>query len=126
MAALLTFDILGMYPVPASTQVLIGSPLVSAFTINNRLLGTSTKFTVSNFVSTEARAVKQVTVDGQIQNSRCAISWNDVVGGKSIVIELYADGEVSEFGCAAHGSNADGGDEAARPDSLGSGGFAIP
>ncbi|KZP26864.1 glycoside hydrolase family 92 protein [Athelia psychrophila] len=49
MAALLTFHLLGLYPVPASRQLLIGSPFVSGYTLSNNYFNTETKFTVVNF-----------------------------------------------------------------------------
>lgn len=125
MAALLTFHILGLYPVPASTQLLIGSPLVSSFTIDNGF-GKATKFTVDKFDNTTLSAsppdgsrvyVKSVKIDGILQSSVCKLDWRVVVGGSDIVIEVDGDAEAAQSrGCGALG-------DADLPDSLESGGF---
>ena len=49
MAALLTFHLLGLYPVVSTRQFLIGSPLVSSYTLFNNLFGHSTTVTVDGF-----------------------------------------------------------------------------
>ena len=61
MAALLVFHILGLYPVPASAQLLVGSPLLSSYTLHNELLDTSTTVTVSGF---DPNSVVQTPGDG--------------------------------------------------------------
>ncbi|KII85438.1 glycoside hydrolase family 92 protein [Plicaturopsis crispa FD-325 SS-3] len=123
MASLLVFHILGLYPVPSSTQLLIGSPLVSAYNITNPLLGTTTQFTVKNFDPATVSAsppsgsrvyVKSITINGQPSDSLCWIDFKDAVGGGEIVIEV--DSAVAPGGCGA-GPNA-------LPDSLENGGFS--
>lgn len=126
MAALLTFHILGLYPVPASKQLLIGSPLLSSFTLSNNLLNTKTKFTVKNFDNTTLTAtpasgsrvyVKSITINGKTSDSLCWIDFRDVVGGGEIVIEVDADADAAaSAGCGSGPS--------ALPDSLETGGFA--
>ncbi|KAJ7088618.1 glycosyl hydrolase family 92-domain-containing protein [Mycena epipterygia] len=126
MASLLTFHILGLYPVAASKQLLIGSPLVSAYTLRNDLLGTSTSFRVSGFDKAGlgptppagARVfVKSITINGAPSPSLCWIDFDDVVGGGNIVIEVYGDATAA----AAAAGCGDG--PHALPDSLGTGGF---
>ena len=128
MAALLVFHILGMYPVPASKQLLLGSPLVSSFTINNDFLRTSTKFTVNGFDTTSVTAappsgsrlyVTSVSVNGRTLDTVCCISFDDVVGGGQIVIKV--DGDADAAAARGCGSSAN-----SLPDSLGAGGFTIP
>ncbi|KAF8880515.1 glycosyl hydrolase family 92-domain-containing protein [Infundibulicybe gibba] len=123
MASLLTFHLLGLYPVQASKQLLIGAPFVSAFTLKNNVHNTVTTFTVSGFDSTTLVAappagsriyVKSVTINGKLSNSVCWISFDDVVAGGNIVIEMSADPGVAT-GCGT----APG----ALPDSLQTGGF---
>lgn len=124
MAALLVFHILGLYPVPASKQLLLGSPLLSSFSLKNDLLGTTTQFTVKNF---DPRSVQQtpptdqdirlyvseVTVNGQKAESLCWLSWDDVVGGGTIEITVDSDAAVAEKrGC-----------DGSLPDSLATGGL---
>ncbi|EIN04614.1 hypothetical protein PUNSTDRAFT_116292 [Punctularia strigosozonata HHB-11173 SS5] len=125
MAALLLFHILGMYPVPASKQLLIGSPLVSGFKLTNDLLGTTTSFVVDGFdpnglaaapPSGSAVFVKQITIRGKPSESLCWIDFDDVVGGGEIVITVDADQAAAQARGCGSGSKA-------LPDSLGTGGF---
>jgi putative alpha-1,2-mannosidase len=125
MAALLVFHILGLYPVPASKQLLLGSPLLSSFTIKNDLFGTSTRFIVKNFDSRSIQQspslnedirmfVSRVTVNGTPTDSICWLSWDDVVGGGEIEITVDWDAAAAqERGCAG-----------SLPDSLATGGFS--
>ncbi|TFK37101.1 glycosyl hydrolase family 92-domain-containing protein [Crucibulum laeve] len=124
MAALLAFHLLGLYPVPSSTQLLIGSPFLSAYTIRNPLLSTSTKVTVHNFDKTtlvrtppagSRLYVQSVTVNGVLRGSVCWIEWGDIVGGGEVIIEVGADPATAK-GCGEGPS--------ARPDSLEAGGFS--
>jgi len=125
MAALLTFHILGLYPVPASSQLLLGSPLVSSFTINNGFVTVPTKFTVVNFDNTTLSSnpptgsrvyVKSVSINGQASDSICVIDWKDVVGGGEVIIEVDGDANAAATrGCGAGG----------LPDSLETGGFTV-
>ncbi|KAK7436692.1 hypothetical protein VKT23_018947 [Stygiomarasmius scandens] len=122
MAALLTFHLLGLYPVAASKQLLIGSPFVSSFTLTNNFFGTTTTFTVDGFdESTVTRTppegsrlfVKSVTINGVKSPSLCVIDFDDVVGGGEIVIEVDGDAEAAQSrGCGS-----------GLPDSLETGGF---
>lgn len=124
MAALLVFHILGLYPVLSSTQMLIGSPLLSSFVLSNDVFGTSTKFVVNNFDNSSLSAtppdgsrlyVKSVTINGEQSPSLCVIDWHDVVGGGEIVLEVDSAADAArERGCG----------EAGLPDSLGTGGFS--
>ncbi|KAG6916990.1 hypothetical protein DXG01_004334 [Tephrocybe rancida] len=110
MASLLAFHLMGLYPVPASTQLLIGSPFLSSFTIHNNAFGTSTKFTVVGFDSSSLASappsgsrlfVKSVTVNGR-QGSLCWIDFQDVVGGGEVVIEVDGDAvAAAQQGCGA-------------------------
>ncbi|KAF8201195.1 glycosyl hydrolase family 92-domain-containing protein [Mycena galopus ATCC 62051] len=125
MSALLTFHILGLYPVAASKQLLIGSPLLSAYTLRNDFFGTSTSFTVSGFDKTGLTAtppagasvfVKSITINGAPSASLCWIDFDDVIGGGSIEIEVYSDADAAATAGCGDGPNA-------LPDSLGTGGF---
>ncbi|TFK19310.1 glycosyl hydrolase [Coprinopsis marcescibilis] len=49
MATLLAFHILGLYPVPSTTQYLVLSPMVPRYTIHNPFLGVSTTVRVVNY-----------------------------------------------------------------------------
>ncbi|KAJ7604653.1 glycosyl hydrolase family 92-domain-containing protein [Roridomyces roridus] len=126
MAALLTFHILGLYPVAASKQLLIGSPLLSAFTLRNDFLGTSTAFTVTGFDKNGLSAtppagaavfVKSITINGNPSESICWIDFDDVVGGGTVEIEVYGDATAAAAAGCGEGVNA-------LPDSLSTGGFS--
>ena len=125
MAALLTFHILGLYPVPASKQLLLNSPLVSGFTLHNDFFGTSTRFDVSGFDSSSVAAsphtgsrlyVTNITINGSPHESLCWLSFDDVVGGGHIIITVDGDAEAAEARGCGPGANA-------LPDSLATGGF---
>ncbi len=123
MASLLVFHILGLYPVISTTQMLIGSPMVSSFSLRNDVLGTTTKFTVTDFDSTSLASfppegsrvyVKSIMINGVQSDSICAISWSDVVGGGEIVIQVDSDATAAQArGCGG-----------LLPDSLATGGFS--
>ncbi|KAF9479830.1 hypothetical protein BDN70DRAFT_806378 [Pholiota conissans] len=122
MAALLVFHLLGLYPVPSSRQLLIGSPFVSSYTIHNPLLNADTTVTVQGFdpatlVQTppaDSRLyVQSVTVNGVKRGSICWINWDDIVGGGQIVIQVASTPAANGCGSATN----------ARPDSLATGGF---
>lgn len=126
MASLLAFHIMGLYPVAASKQLLIGSPFLSSFTIHNNFFNTATTFTVKNFDSTTLVAappagsriyVKSITINGKTSPSLCWINFDDVVGGGEIVIEVYGD-------AAAAASAGCGSAPNSLPDSLETGGFS--
>jgi len=122
MASYLTFHLLGLYPVPSTSQFLIVSPFMPKYTIHNSYLNVSTTVTVQNF---DPRSVQQtipagvaayvtsVTVNGVASPSRCHFDFYDVfkVGGE-VVIEVTADKDsVDDCGASV-------------PESLSTGGFA--
>ena len=117
MAALLAFHLIGLYPTPISNQLLIGSPMISEYTINNNFFGTKTTITVKGFDQRslairppdDARIyVKGVTINGKKHSSICWVSFEDVTGGGHIEIEVDSDAvAAAERGCGG-----------SRPDSL--------
>ncbi|KAI0082118.1 hypothetical protein K474DRAFT_1741752 [Panus rudis PR-1116 ss-1] len=125
MAALLTFHIIGLYPIPATRQFLVGSPMVSSYVLHNGLFNTSTNITVVGFDRTSLTStpptgsrlfIKSIAIDGAPSESLCFISFETLTGGGHITIEV--DGDASA--AAQRGCGADGG---GLPDSLESGGF---
>lgn len=122
MATLLVFHLLGLYPVPSTSQFLVLSPFTPKFTIHNSYLNTSTTITVKNFSpKSVARTIpagtpayiKSLTINGLPSASRCHFDFYDTfrVGGE-IVIELVADKtEVDDCG-------------GSLPESLSTGGWA--
>ncbi|KAF9467382.1 glycoside hydrolase family 92 protein [Collybia nuda] len=101
MASLLSFHLLGLYPVPSTTQFLILSPFTPKYTIHNSFLNVSTTITTLNYDAKSvqktippgtAAYVQNVTINGQPSASRCHFDFYDVfrVGGE-VVITLTAD-----------------------------------
>ncbi|KAF9527225.1 glycosyl hydrolase family 92-domain-containing protein [Crepidotus variabilis] len=124
MGALLSFHLLGLYPVVSTNQLLISAPFFSSYTITNPLLGTSTTVRVVNFNKNTLTAtppagsniyVQSVTVKGVKRPGICWIEWENLVGGGEIVIELGPNP-------LAGGCSIDGTDNQ-RPSSLETGGF---
>ncbi|KAJ3766792.1 glycosyl hydrolase family 92-domain-containing protein [Lentinula raphanica] len=122
MASLLTFHLLGLYPVQSTTQFLIGSPFVSSYTLFNEFFNTTTTFTVSGFDPATLVAsppagsrlyVKSVMVNGVEKGSVCVLDFADVVGGGEVVIEVDGDADAAMVRGCGEG----------LPDSLESGGF---
>lgn len=122
MASLLTFHLLGLYPVPSTTQLLILSPFTPKYTIHNSFLNVSTTVTVANFSSKSVQRVipsgvpayvESVTINGKPSASRCHFDFYDVfrVGG-DVVITLTADKNAVDD-CAG-----------SVPESISTGGFA--
>ncbi|KAJ6594301.1 glycoside hydrolase family 92 protein [Mycena capillaripes] len=121
MASLLSFHLLGLYPVPSTTQYLVLSPFTPKYTIHNSFLGTSTTVTTVGFNAKSVQRiipagtvayVANVTVNG-VATSRCHIDFYDVfrVGG-NVTIELTADKTAADD-CLG-----------SLPESLSTGGFA--
>jgi hypothetical protein len=122
MATLLVWHLLGMYPVPSSTEILILSPFTPKFTIHNSYLNVSTTVNVVNFDAKSVNGtipkgasayVQNVTVNGAETESRCHFDFYDTfrIGG-NITITLTADKD-SVNSCAG-----------SLPESISSGGFA--
>lgn len=124
MGALLSFHLLGLYPVISTNQLLVSVPFFSSYSIRNPLLGTTTTVRVANFDKSTLAAVppagsniyvQSVTVRGGKRAGICYIEWDDVVGGGEIVIELGP--QPLAGGCSISGVDNQ------RPSSLETGGF---
>ncbi|KAJ7652080.1 glycoside hydrolase family 92 protein [Mycena polygramma] len=122
MASLLSFHLLGFYPVPSTTQYLVLSPFIPKYTIHNSYLNTSTTVTTIGFDSKSvqriippgtAAYVANVTINGVPAASRCHVDFYDVFRlGGNVTIELTADKAAADD-CLG-----------ALPESLSTGGFA--
>ncbi|KIP11580.1 glycoside hydrolase family 92 protein [Phlebiopsis gigantea 11061_1 CR5-6] len=123
MATLLSFHLLGLYPVPGSTELLVVSPFTPKYTVHNSFLNVSTTVTTKGF---DARSVQQtipagaaayvanVTINGAPLASRCHFDFYDVFKtGGDVVIEVTADKSAVDS-CGA-----------SLPMSLSTGGFAV-
>lgn len=125
MATILAWDLLGLYPVPGTTEILVVSPFLPKYTIHNEYLGISTTFTVKNFDPRSvqqtippgvAAYVKSVTINGAEALSRCHFDFYDVfrVGGE-VVIEVTADKDaVNDCGASLPFSLSTGGFDTVR------------
>ncbi|KAH9484970.1 putative secreted glycosidase [Psilocybe cubensis] len=122
MASLLSFHLLGLYPVPSSSQLLVLSPFTPKYTIHNSFLNVSTTVTTINFdpksvqktvPKNTAAYVKSVTINGKPSDSRCHIDFYDTFRtGGDIVITLTSD-KNSANDCLG-----------SVPDSISTGGFS--
>ncbi|KAF7798516.1 hypothetical protein EIP86_009737 [Pleurotus ostreatoroseus] len=125
MAALLTFHLLGLYPVVSTRQFLIGSPFLSSYTLTNDLFGKQTRVVVEGFdpatlAATPANGtalyVKSITIDGAPSESLCWVSFDDLTSGGNIKITVDADASAAAARGCGSGPNA-------LPASLETGGF---
>ncbi|EJD52455.1 glycosyl hydrolase [Auricularia subglabra TFB-10046 SS5] len=123
MATFSAFHILGLFPIPSTTQFLIVSPFVPSYTIHNPYLGVSTTVRVDGFdgksvqhtIPAGARAyVQEVIVDGRPSpTGRCFLDFFDTFRkGGEIVIKVTAN------------KNAANSCRGRLPDSLSTGGWA--
>ncbi|EKM54203.1 glycoside hydrolase family 92 protein [Phanerochaete carnosa HHB-10118-sp] len=125
MATLLAFHLLGLYPVPGSTELLVVSPFIPQYTVHNSYLNVSTTVTTKGF---DARSVQQtipkgaaayvanVTINNQLLASRCHLDFYDIFKtGGDIVIEVTADkNSVDNCGASLPMSVSTGGFNVAR------------
>lgn len=125
MAALLTFHLLGLYPVVSTRQFLIGSPFLSSYTLTNDLFGNQTSVTVDGFdpatlTATPANGtalyVKSITINGAPSESICWVTFDDLTSGGNITITVDADASAAAARGCGSGPNA-------LPASLETGGF---
>jgi putative alpha-1,2-mannosidase len=121
MASLLIFHLLGLYPVPASHQFLVGSPFLSSYTLHNDICGTQTHIVVLGFdkntlvrtpSANSALYVQSISINGILQKSICWLDFQDLIGGGKIEISVG----VEPVRSCGEGTNA-------LPDSLSTGGF---
>jgi predicted alpha-1,2-mannosidase len=124
MASLLSFHLLGLYPVPSTTQLLILSPFTPKYTIHNSFLNISTTVTTINYDSKSIQKiipagtpayVQNVTINGVPSRSRCHVDFYDAFRlGGDVVITLTAN-KTEADSCLGF-----------LPESLSTGGFAQP
>ncbi|GAC93965.1 glycosyl hydrolase [Pseudozyma hubeiensis SY62] len=91
MASLLGWFLLGFYPTPGTKELLVLSPFMPAYTINNPVLGkatvTVTGYDERSIGGTIAKGVKayveRVLIDGKPHGSRCRMSFDDLFPGQA-------------------------------------------
>ncbi|KAH8994062.1 glycoside hydrolase family 92 protein, partial [Lactarius akahatsu] len=122
MATLLTWHLLGLYPVPGTSELLVLSPMVPKYTVHNPYLNVSTTVTVDGFDAGSVRAtvplgaaayVQSVRINNVTQASPCHFDFYDTFrAGADIVITVTADRAAADS-CGA-----------SVPQSISTGGFA--
>ncbi|KAF9261888.1 hypothetical protein L218DRAFT_463546 [Marasmius fiardii PR-910] len=119
MASYVFFFLAGMYPLPATRQLLLSAPYFPSISIHNPVLGTTVTIKSNNFTGNPVDGisgniyVKGVTVNGKSYKSNCYLEWEGVFTKTStVVLELTDNANVS---C---GSGKD-----ALPPSLSTGGY---
>ncbi|KIJ39475.1 glycoside hydrolase family 92 protein [Sphaerobolus stellatus SS14] len=122
MATWLIFHLIGLYPIPSTTQFLVLSPFLPNYTIHNSDLGVSTSVNVVGFDKKSLKEtipnntsayVQQVLINGTDIGTRCHFDFYDSFRlGGNITIVLTSDMD-SVNDCAG-----------SLPDSLSTGGWA--
>ncbi|KAL1746800.1 glycosyl hydrolase family 92-domain-containing protein [Schizophyllum fasciatum] len=91
MGSYVVFYMLGLYPLPATKQVLLSYPYFPQVTIHNPLYGTNTTFRSTNWSDKGNVYVKSVTVNGERYKSNCYLDWEVFVSGSAVILELTDD-----------------------------------
>ncbi|KZP14452.1 glycoside hydrolase family 92 protein [Athelia psychrophila] len=118
MASYAAFYLAGMYPLPATQQLLLSSPYFPQISFFNPTFNSTTTILSKNFQGNPITGtggyvfVKNVTINGQPWHSNCYIEWEAFKSGSLIELELTDDITV---GC---GETVD-----ALPPSLSTGGY---
>ncbi|KAL0573680.1 hypothetical protein V5O48_008277 [Marasmius crinis-equi] len=118
MASYVFFYLAGMYPLPATKQLLLSSPYFPSISIRNPLLNTTMTIKSDNFTGNPVDGVngniyvKSVTVDGEPYKSNCYLEWDVFTKTSTVVLELTDNANVT---CGAG--------EEALPPSLSTGGY---
>ncbi|KAI0062314.1 glycoside hydrolase family 92 protein [Artomyces pyxidatus] len=113
------FNLAGLYPLPATRQLLLSSPYFPSISFYNPVLKSTTTIRVKNFSGNPENGtggavfVKSVTIDGKPWKSTCFIDWDVFENGSTVELELTSD---ISLPC---GSTSD-----TLPPSLSTGGYA--
>ncbi|MBW0474806.1 hypothetical protein O181_014521 [Austropuccinia psidii MF-1] len=124
MATWLLFHLLGLYPVPSTTEYLISTPWVPRYTIHNPYLNVSTTVKVTNFDPASnadpipngvAAFISEVKLNGKALASKCQVDFHQLFRkGGELEMVLTSDRSKAE-GCGGP-----------VPQSLSPGGFGFP
>ncbi|KAJ6613163.1 glycoside hydrolase family 92 protein [Mycena sp. CBHHK59/15] len=91
------FYLAGMYPLPATKQLLLSSPYFPEISFYNPLYKTNTTIKSTNFSGNPTNGtggnvfVKSVTVNGKPYKSNCYLEWDVFTSGSTVVLELTDD-----------------------------------
>ncbi|KAK7014456.1 hypothetical protein VNI00_019350 [Paramarasmius palmivorus] len=111
MGSYVVFYLIGLYPLPATRQVLLSSPYFPSVSFTNPVLGTTTTIKSTNFGEGNIY-VKSVKVNGEVYKTNCYLEWDVFEQGAEVELELTNEEDVT---CG------DGDD--ALPPSLSTGGY---
>ncbi|KAJ7214338.1 glycosyl hydrolase family 92-domain-containing protein [Mycena pura] len=112
------FYLAGMYPLPATQQLLLSSPYFPQISFFNPLLNKTTTIKSVNFAGNPADGtggnvfVKSVKVNGKAYKSNCYLEWDVFTSGSTVELELTDDINVT---C--------GSGKSALPPSISTGGY---
>lgn len=118
MGSYAAFYLAGMYPLPATGQILLSSPYFPQISFYNPVFNTTTTIIAKGFKANPGSGtggtvfVKSVTINGKLWKSNCYLDWDTFRNGSTVELELTDDIKVS---C---GKEAD-----ALPLSLSTGGY---
>ncbi|KAI0260073.1 glycoside hydrolase family 92 protein [Gloeopeniophorella convolvens] len=91
------FYLVGMYPLPATRQVLLSSPFFPSISFQNPIFNTTTTIRAKNFSGNPANGtggavfVKSVTINGIPWKSTCFLDWDVFEQGATIELGLTND-----------------------------------
>ncbi|EAU89835.2 hypothetical protein CC1G_06987 [Coprinopsis cinerea okayama7 len=97
MGSYAAFYLLGLYPLPATRQLLLSSPFFKEVAFHNPVLKTTTKIKAVGFNGNPSDGtggnvfVKSVTIDGQPWKSSCYLDWDAFEKGSVIELTLTDD-----------------------------------
>ncbi|KAI3611728.1 glycoside hydrolase family 92 protein [Moniliophthora roreri] len=94
MGSYVVFYLAGMYPLPATRQVLLSSPYFPSISFTNPVFGTTTMVKSINFGKGNIY-VKGVKVDGEMYKSNCYLEWDIFERGAVVELELTDDANVT-------------------------------
>ncbi|KAG8753286.1 hypothetical protein FRC12_011598 [Ceratobasidium sp. 428] len=118
MASFAAFYLVGLYPLPATRQVLVSSPWFPTVNITNSVTGATTTINAVGFKGNPSGSqtgnifVQNIKVNGKTWGSRCWLDWSVFESGG--VVDLYLG--------TNQGQNCGEGN-AALPASLSTGGY---
>ncbi|KAJ3516547.1 hypothetical protein NLJ89_g1063 [Agrocybe chaxingu] len=101
MGSYAAFYLLGLYPLPATSQILLSSPYFRQISFFNPVFNTTTKIVSKGFAGNPLDGtggqvfVKSVAVNGKPYKSNCYLDWDVFVNGSLVELTLTDDITVS-------------------------------
>ncbi|EIM87038.1 glycoside hydrolase family 92 protein [Stereum hirsutum FP-91666 SS1] len=95
------FYLAGLYPLPATRQILLSSPFFPSISFTNPVFNTTTTIKAVNFQGNPSNGtggtvfVKNVTIDGTPWKSNCFLEWNVFEKGSTVELTLTDDIDVA-------------------------------